>query len=182
MSMQKKNTSIFIRASTAQDMRTVTSIYAYEVERGLATFEIDVPDVEEMMRRRLSILKQGLPFLVAVKKGDVLGYAYASPFRPRPAYRFTVEDSIYISPAAQGQGIGKRLLMEVIDFCETRGYRQMIAAIGDSANTGSIGLHRSLGFDKMGIQKSVGFKLDRWVDVVIMQRTLGEGGTVLPGN
>ncbi len=180
MLTQEKDTSVIIRACAPSDMLTVTSIYAHEVECGLATFEIDIPDVKEMSRRRQSILALNLPFLVAEKNGDVLGYAYASPFRPRPAYRYTVEDSVYLSPAARGQGVGKLLLTGVVDICEKGGYRQMIAAIGNSANAGSIGLHRSLGFDKTGVQKSVGFKLNQWVDVVIMQRTLAEGDITRP--
>jgi phosphinothricin acetyltransferase len=133
-----------------------------------------------MARRREDVLGKGLPWLVAERDGRVLGYAYANQFRPRPAYRFCLEDSIYLAPQAQGQGVGKLLLAELIARCEARGARQMLAVIGDSANAGSIGVHRACGFEPAGVLKSAGWKFGRWLDVVLMQRTLGQGDSVAP--
>jgi len=137
-------------------------------------------DLAEMTRRRDDVLSKGLPWLIAERHGEVLGYAYANHFRPRRAYRFCLEDSIYLSDAARGQGAGKRLLAELMAQCEALGARQMLAVIGDSANAGSIGVHRSLGFEHTGLLKSAGWKFERWLDVVLMQRALGTGDAVPP--
>jgi phosphinothricin acetyltransferase len=146
----------------------------------LASFEEIPPDPAEMDLRRRTVQDAGLPYLVAVSDGQVLGFAYASPYRLRPGYRYTVEDSVYIAPAANGRGVGRTLLAAVIGRAESRGLRQMLAVIGDSANAASIGLHRRLGFRQAGLLPSVGFKVGRWVDSVIMQRALGPGDTELP--
>lgn len=164
-----------IRPSTPDDLAAITAIYGWNVKNGTGTFEIDAPDLSEMTRRRNDVLGKGLPWLVAERDGEVLGYAYANPFRTRPAYRFYLEDSVYLAPQAQGQGIGRLLLAELISRCEALGARQMVAVIGDSNNAGSIGLHRALGFEPVGTMRSAGWKFDRWLDVVLMQRTLGEG-------
>ena len=152
-------------------------IYAHAVTHGTGTFELEIPDAAEMARRRDDVLAKGLPWLVAECDGQVLGYAYASPFRPRPAYRFSVEDSIYLRPQAQGAGVGRALLAELVARCQAAGARQMLAVIGDSANAGSIGVHRALGFEPCGRLQSVGWKFGRWLDVVLMQRSLGAGAT-----
>lgn len=164
-----------IRPSTEADLPAIQAIYAHAVEHGTGTFETDVPGVEEMARRRQEVLSRHLPWLVAERGGEVLGYAYANYFRPRMAYRFCVEDSIYLSPAAQGQGAGRLLLAELIARCEAAGARQMLAVIGDAANAGSVGVHTALGFEHTGVLKSAGWKFGRWLDVVLMQRTLGQG-------
>lgn len=169
-----------IRECTVDDMPSVQAIYAREVETGLASFEYEPPAVEEMTRRFQDFRTSGMPYYVAEIGGQVVGYAYGSPFRPRIGYRFTAEDSVYLAPEARGRGVGKLLLKKVIQDCERGGWRQMIAAIGDSGNSASIALHASLGFKQIGVQKSVGFKLGQWVDVVIMQRELGDGDSNLP--
>ena len=168
--------SLIVRPSTAEDLPAITRIYGHLVLHGTGTFELDVPDEAEMARRRQDVLGKGLPWLVGERNGQVLGYAYANHFRPRRAYRFCLEDSIYLDPAAQGQGVGRTLLAELIAQCEARGARQMLAVIGDTANTGSIGVHRACGFEHCGLFKAAGWKFDRWLDVVLMQRSLGEGG------
>jgi L-amino acid N-acyltransferase YncA len=155
-------------------------IYAHWVLHGLASFEEVPPDAAEMDRRRLSVQELKLPYLVAEHDGDVLGFAYAGPYRPRSGYRFTVEDSVYVAPGAHGKGIGRRLLSEVVARAEALGRLQMLAIIGDSGNAPSIGLHAALGFRQIGTMRSVGFKFGRWVDTVIMQRALGSGDTTLP--
>lgn len=164
-----------IRPSAETDLPAIQAIYAQAVREGTGTFETEEPGVEEMGRRRQEVLGRGLPWLVAERNGDVLGYAYANYFRPRLAYRFCVEDSIYLSPAAQGQGVGRLLLAELMARCEAAGARQMLAVIGDAANAGSIGVHTALGFAHTGVLKSAGWKFGRWLDVVLMQRTLGLG-------
>jgi L-amino acid N-acyltransferase YncA len=169
-----------LRPSTDADLPAVQAIYAQAVLEGTGTFETEVPTVEEMGRRRAEVLGRFLPWLVAERDGIVLGYAYANYFRPRLAYRFCVEDSIYLSPAAQGQGVGRLLLAELIARCEAAGARQMLAVIGDAHNAGSIGVHRALGFEHTGVLKSAGWKFGRWLDVVLMQRTLGPGDTTAP--
>ena len=146
--------------------------------QGTGTFETEVPTVEEMGRRRAEVLGRSLPWLVAERDGSVLGYAYANYFRPRLAYRFCVEDSIYLAPAAQGQGVGRLLLAELMARCEAAGARQMLAVIGDAANAGSVGVHTAMGFAHTGVLKSAGWKFGRWLDVVLMQRTLGLGDSV----
>ena len=172
--------TLLIRPSTAADVPALTAVYAWNVQNGTGTFELDPPDAAEMSRRRDDVLAKGLPWLVAERAGTVLGYAYANHFRPRRAYRFCLEDSIYLASSAQGQGVGKLLLAELIAQCEARGARQMFAVIGDSANTGSIGVHRALGFEQIGVIRSAGWKFDRWLDVVMMQRSLGLGDGATP--
>jgi len=164
-----------IRPSSDADLAAIQAIYAQAVLEGTGTFETEVPGVEEMGRRRAEVLDRHLPWLVAERDGQVLGYAYANYFRPRLAYRFCVEDSIYLAPAAQGLGVGRLLLAELIARCEAAGARQMLAVIGDAANAGSIGVHTALGFQHTGVLKSAGWKFGRWLDVVLMQRTLGLG-------
>ena len=164
-----------LRPSTDADLPAIQAIYAQAVLQGTGTFETEVPSVEEMGRRRAEVLGRQLPWLVAERGGEILGYAYANYFRPRLAYRFCVEDSIYLAPAAQGQGVGRLLLAELMARCEAAGARQMLAVIGDANNAGSIGVHRALGFQHTGVLKSAGWKFDRWLDVVLMQRPLGAG-------
>ena len=168
---------LLIRPSLDSDLPAIQAIYEHAVLHGTGTFETEVPDQAEMGRRRAEVLSRALPYLVAVRGDEVLGYAYANYFRPRLAYRFCVEDSIYLAPAAQGQGIGRLLLAELIARCERAGARQMLAVIGDSQNHGSIGVHRALGFEPAGLLKSSGWKFGRWLDVVMMQRQLGHGDT-----
>ena len=164
-----------IRPSTEADLAAIQAIYAHAVEHGTGTFETEVPGIEEMARRRQEVLGRELPWLVAERGSEVLGYAYANYFRPRLAYRFCVEDSIYLAPAAQGQGVGRLLLAELIARCEAAGARQMLAVIGDASNAGSVGVHTALGFAHTGVLKSAGWKFGRWLDVVLMQRPLGLG-------
>jgi L-amino acid N-acyltransferase YncA len=169
-----------IRPSVADDLPQITAIYEWNVLNGTGTFELEAPDLAEMTHRRDDVLGKGLPWLVAERDGQVLGYAYANHFRPRRAYRFCLEDSIYLADAARGQGVGKLLLAELLVQCEAQGARQMLAVIGDSANAGSIGVHRSLGFEHTGLLKASGWKFDAWRDVVIMQRALGTGESTAP--
>lgn len=169
-----------IRASSSEDMPAITAIYAHHVLRGLASFELLPPDLNEMLRRRTDVLARGLPFLVAEVGGQLAGYAYAAPYRERPAYSFVLEDSVYIHPDYIGRGIGRGLLDALIEACTGAGYRQLIAVIGDSGNAGSIGLHAACGFMRTGLLPSVGFKFGRWVDTVFMQKALGDGDRTLP--
>jgi L-amino acid N-acyltransferase YncA len=169
-----------VRNSIASDVAACAEIYRESVRHGTGTFELDEPDDAEMARRRDAILAQELPWLVAERDAQVLGYAHASQFRPRRAYRFCVEDSIYVAPAARGQGLGKLLLVELIARCEALGIRQMVAVIGDAGNLGSIATHRACGFEDSGIVKAAGWKFERWLDVVLMQRRLGTGADALP--
>lgn len=169
--------TLFIRPTRDADLAAITEIYALAVRTGTASFELEPPDRDEIARRRQAVTDVGLPWLTAERDGLVLGYAYAGPFRPRPAYRFCVENSIYVDARARGQGIGAWLLAELIARCETWGARQMVAVIGDSANTPSIGLHARLGFRHTGCLERVGWKFGRWLDVVFMQRALGSGAT-----
>jgi phosphinothricin acetyltransferase len=171
---------LIVRASTEADVVRCAEIYAHHVLHGTASFEVDPPDLVEMKRRRAAVLDIGLPHLVAEREGRVLGYAYAGNWRPRPAYKFSVEDSIYIDKDAVGQGVGKALLPVLIEQCTALGKRQMVAVIGDSAQTPSIELHRAAGFRMVGAVENVGYKLDRWLDSVLMQRALGPGATTQP--
>lgn len=170
-----------VRDAAEADMGAVQRIYAHHVLHGLATFEETAPPLEAMAARRQAALDLGLPYLVAEAAGEVLGYCYATPFRPRPAYRFTLEDSVYVAEGLAGRGIGAALLGALIARCEAGPWRQMLAVIGDSGNAASIALHRRFGFEPMGILRSVGFKFGRWVDTPILQRALGAGDRSLPG-
>ena len=167
--------ALLIRPSSQEDLPAITAIYAHHVTHGKGSFELDAPDLDEMTRRRTDVLAKGLPHLVASRGAQVLGFAYASAFRPRPAFRFMAEDSVYIHADHAGQGIGRALLVELMRHCEALGIRQMLAVIGDSANAGSIGLHRSLGFEHAGILKASGWKHGQWLDTVFMQKALGAG-------
>lgn len=169
-----------IRPAAEADLPAITAIYEHAVLHGTATFELIPPDLMEMTRRFKTLTDGGFPYFVASLEGNVSGYAYAGLYRPRPAYRFTVENSVYLDPAIHRRGVGTQLLQRLIAECETRGYRQMIAVIGDSANAGSIGAHYKTGFEMIGTHPDVGFKFGRWLDTVMMQRVLGEGATTLP--
>lgn len=169
-----------LRTCVPSDIREITEIYAHAVLHGTASFELRAPDSEEMARRQQDLLSGGYPYFVAVSGREVLGYAYAGPYRTRPAYRHTVEDSVYVRPDAQRRGIGLALLQRLVQEAESRGFRQMVAVIGDSANRGSIRLHECVGFAHIGVLHSVGWKHGRWLDSVLMQRTLGLGATAEP--
>jgi phosphinothricin acetyltransferase len=171
---------VTIRPSREADMPAVQRIYAHHVMHGFGSFEEEPPDLAELMRRRSEYLSRRLPYLVAELDGRIVGYAYAGPYRTRSAYRFTVENSIYVDPAATRHGIGRKLLAELIAQCVALGYRQMIAVIGDSENAGSIKLHEALGFKPAGNLRSVGRKKGRWLDSVMMQLSLGDGDRTDP--
>jgi L-amino acid N-acyltransferase YncA len=166
---------VMLRDASPADMPAIAGIYAHHVIHGCASFELDAPGVEEIARRHTVVTSLGLPWIVAEEHGIVIGYAYAARYRERPAYRHTVEDSIYLDHRATGRGIGTLLLTKLIDQTSRSGARQMIAVIGDSANAGSIRLHERCGFTHTGTLKAVGWKFGRWVDSVLMQRVLGEG-------
>jgi L-amino acid N-acyltransferase YncA len=174
--------SLEIRPTVAADLPSITEIYEHAVRFGTATFELTPPDLAEMTQRFGTLMDGGFPYLVASLEGRVVGYAYAGAYRPRPAYRFTVENSVYLQPAIHRRGIGLQLLQRLIAECEARGYRQMIAVIGDSANAGSIGVHSRCGFQMIGTHSNVGFKFGCWLDTVMMQRALGEGATTIPAH
>jgi len=171
---------VIIRRASQMDAAAVAAIYGHHVLHGLGTFEEAPPSAEEIGGRIQAVLDRGLPYVVAEQAGEVIGFAYAAPFRPRAAYRYTVEDSVYIAPAAIGRGVGKALVGRVIADCEAIGLRQMIAVIGDSGNAGSIALHRSLGFEHAGVGRALGYKHGRWVDIVWMQRALDGGDETRP--
>ncbi len=172
--------AVRVRDAVSADMAEIQEIYAHHVLHGLATFEEVPPSAAEMTGRRAAVLAAGLPYLAAEIDGRVVGYSYATAFRARPAYRYTVEDSVYVRDGMAGRGIGVALLAELIRRCEAGPWRQMIAVIGDSANAASISLHRRLGFVHAGTLAAVGFKLGRWVDTVQMQRPLGDGSATSP--
>lgn len=172
--------TLIIRDCRDADLPAVTGIYADAVRTGTATFEYDPPDLAEMTRRRADVLGKGFPYLVAEQDGVVVGYAYASTYRPRPAYRFSVEDSIYIAPGEQGRGVGRLLLDTLVQRCEALGLRLMIAVIGDSASLPSIRLHAACGFSHAGVLPNVGWKHGRWLDGVLMTRPLGVGARTPP--
>jgi phosphinothricin acetyltransferase len=172
--------SPFLRTAAPADISTITRIYAHAVLHGTASFELEPPSEQEMAQRQKALLDGGFPYLVAEINGVVAGYAYAGAYRTRPAYRFSVEDSVYVDPAMQRRGLGRILLAALIDEAQKRGFRQMIAVIGDSAQMPSIELHRRLGFEMIGPIKNVGFKHGKWLDTVLMQRALGEGATTPP--
>jgi L-amino acid N-acyltransferase YncA len=169
-----------IRPATEADLPSITGIYEHAVRYGTATFELIPPDLAEMTRRYRALMDGGYPYLVAEVEGEVIGYAYAGPYRPRPAYRFTVENSIYLKPAIHRRGIGLLLLQRLLSECTARGYRQVVAVIGDSANAGSVGVHTRCGFQMIGTHPNVGLKFGRWLDTVMMQLALGEGATTVP--
>lgn len=171
---------LLIRAATSDDMAAVQTIYAYHVRHSTATFEETPPDLAEMQARHAHITAQGLPWLVAELDGQIVGYAYAGLYRPRVAYRFTLEDSIYLAQGQVGKGLGKALLARLLEECEKGPWRQMIAVIAGHDNRGSIGLHRALGFTHAGTQAATGYKFQQWIDVVFMQRALGEGSQSHP--
>ncbi|WP_116131643.1 GNAT family N-acetyltransferase [Tropicimonas sp. IMCC34043] len=173
---------LIVRAAEPADMAAIHRIYTHEVLHGIATFEEVPPDLSEMTRRWQAVCDAGLPWLVAERAGAVVGYAYAGRYHARSAYRFTLEDSVYIAPEARGAGVGKALLRRLIALCGSGGARQMLAIIGNSGNAGSVGLHRSLGFADVGVLRSVGFKHGRWIDVVVMQLALGAGDATLPSD
>jgi phosphinothricin acetyltransferase len=171
-----------IRPTIAADLPSITKIYEHAVLHGTATFELTPPDLAEMTRRFEALTAGDFPYFVAALDGRVVGYAYAGPYRPRPAYRFTVENSVYLEPAIHRRGIGLQLMQRLIAECTARGFRQMIAVIGDSANVGSIGVHSRCGFQMIGTHPSVGLKFGRWLDTVMMQLPLGSGASTVPGN
>lgn len=175
--------AVTVRPAIAADVPAIQAIYAHHVLQGIASFEEQPPDRAEMQRRLKDVQARGLPYLVASERPDggaILGFSYAAPYRTRPAYRYALEDSVYVLPGRDGQGIGSALLEQLIRRCEGLGYRQMIAVIGDSANHGSIRLHARHGFRECGLLTSVGFKHGRWIDSVFMQRALGPGDSTLP--
>ncbi|MFY9316604.1 MAG: N-acetyltransferase family protein [Burkholderiales bacterium] len=171
---------MLVRSAAPADLPAIQAIYAHHVLHGLASFEEVPPSVEEMRRRYEDVARQGLPYLAAEEKGELLGYGYCTLYRTRSAYRYTLEDSVYVKQGFQGKGIGKAVLQELITRCEALNYRQIIAVIGDSANAGSIKLHASLGFVRAGLLRSTGFKFGRWVDSVYMQLPLGSGDGTKP--
>jgi phosphinothricin acetyltransferase len=173
-------TRAILRAATAADIPAITSIYRPAVVKGTASFEIEPPDEPEMLRRFEAVVGAGYPYFVAELDGRVVGYAYANAYRTRPGYRFTVEDSIYIADEAQGKGVGRLLLKALIEASTAKGYRLMVAVIGDSRNHASITLHRNLGFTFCGTIHSVGYKFGRWLDSVIMELPLGDGDKTAP--
>ena len=174
------NGDVEIRRSNEGDIAAIAAIYRHHVLHGLASFEDVPPEPYEIARRRSAILDRGLPYLVAERSGHVLGYCYAAPYRPRSAYRFTLEDSIYLGEAERGHGLGRALLATLLDRCAQLGYRQMVAVIGGSDTWPSIRLHAALGFTRTGVLPAVGFKFGSWVDIVLMQRALGSGATTAP--
>jgi phosphinothricin acetyltransferase len=169
-----------IRPSRDSDIVEISAIYTHHVLSGTGTFEIEPPTAAEMAQRRADVLSKGLPYLVAESEERVIGFAYCNWFKPRPAYRFSAEDSIYLAPDAKGRGTGRALLAELAAQAERVGLRKLIAVIGDSNNAGSIGVHRSLGFEPVGVLKSCGWKFERWLDVVLMEKSLGLGDTQPP--
>jgi len=173
---------VVVRDAGETDMAAVQAIYAYYALGSLVTFEETAPPVAQMLTRRRASLDVGLPYLAAEADGEIVGFAYAAPYRARPAYRFTIEDSVYVAEAMRGRGVGSALLAALIARCERGPWRQMLAVIGDSANAGSIRLHRRFGFESAGVLRSVGFKLGRWVDTPILQRPLGRGDAEAPSD
>jgi phosphinothricin acetyltransferase len=169
-----------IRPSQLEDMTAITAIYQHHVLHGTGTFEIEPPTLAEMTARREDVLGKGLPYLVLENDGQVIGFAYCNWFKPRPAYRFSAEDSIYLAPSAAGQGWGRMLLAELCQSAEKVGIRKLIAVIGDSANAGSIGVHTSVGFQNVGTVAGCGWKFERWLDIVMMEKALGLGQSQVP--
>ena len=169
-----------IRPSSDADLPAITAIYAHHVLHGTGSFETEPPSVADMTARRADVLSKGLPYLVVEQDGKIAGFAYGNWFKPRPAYRYSVEDSIYMAPELQGKGLGRALLAELLARFEAVGIRKVMAIVGDSANTGSVGIHLALGFAQVGIVDSCGWKFGAWRDIVIMQKTLGLGNTQPP--
>jgi L-amino acid N-acyltransferase YncA len=169
-----------IRLAETNDVAAIAGIYADAVRSGTATFETEPPDEAEMARRREALVAKDFPYLVAQCDGVVAGYAYAGPYHPRAAYRWTAEDTVYVAPAFHRRGLGRLLMTALIADVQARGFRQLIGVVGDSTNAASIGLHASVGFRHVGTAQSVGFKLGRWLDIVVMQRALGSGDTMPP--
>lgn len=172
---------LMIRPSGDGDVPAITEIYAHHVCHGTGTFEIDPPSPIDMRTRREDVLSKGLPWLVAEDAGQVVGYAYCNWFKPRPAYRYSAEDSIYLAPNVNGKGLGRLLLAELCAQAQRAGIRKLIAVIGDSSNAGSIGVHRTVGFRDVGVLRACGWKFDRWLDVVLMEKALGPGDSTPPG-
>jgi L-amino acid N-acyltransferase YncA len=173
-------TAMPIRTAEPRDIAAITRIYAHAVEHGTASFELEAPDEAEILKRYKTLREGRYPFIVADVDGQVAGYAYAGPYRPRPAYRFAVEDSVYIDPTMRRRGVGRALLQRLLAEAEAEGFRQMIAIIGDSNQTPSIALHQALGFRMVGTFEAVGYKFGRWLDSVMMQKALGKGATSAP--
>ena len=171
---------LLIRPSRDSDMAALTAVYAHHVLHGTGTFETEPPGVPEMSARRADVLSKGLPYLVAELDGELAGFAYGNWFKPRPAYRYSVEDSIYLAPGLQRQGVGRALLAELLARFEAVGIRKVMAIVGDSANAGSVGLHLALGFAQVGVIEDCGWKFGAWRDIVILQKTLGEGSATPP--
>jgi L-amino acid N-acyltransferase YncA len=171
---------LIVRDSTDADLAAIQRIYSHHVLHGTASFEEVPPSIEEMAARRALVLELGLPYLAAELNGDIVGYSYATSYRSRPAYRYTIEDTVYVADGLSGKGIGTAVLKRLIALCEAGPWRQMIAVVGDSRNAGSISLHRRAGFRPIGTLQSVGFKFGRWVDSVLMQRPLGASDRSLP--
>ena len=169
-----------IRSSHGGDIAAITAIYAHHVLHGTGTFETEPPPATDMAARRADVLAKGLPYLVAEQDGQVLGFAYCNWFKPRPAYRFSAEDSIYVAEAARGLGLGRQLLDALCTAAEAAGVRKLLAVIGDSANAGSIRVHQAAGFTHIGVMRSVGWKFGAWRDVVLMEKPLGAGDTTSP--
>ncbi|GBU15568.1 N-acetyltransferase [Polaromonas sp.] len=171
---------LLLRSSRAEDCAAITALYAHHVLHGTGSFETEAPDCAEMSQRRADVLAKGLPYLVAEQDGQIIGFAYGNWFKPRPAFRYSVETSIYLAPDLQRQGLGRALLAELLARCERAGIRKLMAIIGDSDNAGSIGVHRAVGFTEVGTIAACGWKFDAWRDIVIMQKTLGLGDTRPP--
>jgi len=169
-----------IRPAKTTDIQAITRIYAHAVEHGTASFELEPPDEAEMAKRMQALLDGKFPYFVAEIDGKIAGYAYASLYRTRPAYRFTVEDSVYIAPDMHRRGLGKVLLVKLIEACTAMGFRQMIAVIGDSDQAASIGVHKACGFEPAGNLKNIGWKFGKWLDTPLMQLALGPGATTKP--
>ncbi len=180
MSARAPTAEIALRPAEDRHVARIAAIYADHVLAGLASFEVTPPDADEVARRRADVVARGLPYVVAELDGAVVGYAYAAPYRSRPAYDYTLEDSVYVHRSALGRGVGRGLLERLIADCAAAGYRQMVAVIGDSGNHASIALHAACGFARVGLLPAVGFKLGRWVDSVLMQRALGDGAAAPP--
>ncbi|MDM0112984.1 N-acetyltransferase family protein [Variovorax sp. J22R133] len=173
-------TKFTIRPSRDDDVDAISAIYAHHVLHGTGTFETEPPTAADMATRRADVLSKNLPYLVAEREGQLLGFAYCNWFKPRPAYRFSAEDSIYMDEAARGQGLGVQLLAALEQAAEAVGVRKLIAVIGDSANLGSVGVHRKQGFSHVGVIKDCGWKFGEWRDIVLMEKVLGEGSTTRP--